>query len=179
MLSLGRYRRHMSVTSRCLFLSCWARLDPAVATVVAHAIDGRVLHRSVVNVVDVGDVYIRHRAVIEEVSIVPASSRKADAEVTEPIIDSAIKTHLRTPIAFVEDKCTTAPAPPPRRPQEADLWCHNPGAGHPVVIGDIVIPIPVTWSPDITIAGTNRLLINRQRWRPDRDRYSELRQSAR
>src|SRR3984885_5964608 len=180
MLSLSRHWGHMSLTGRRLFLRCGARLDPSVAPVVAYAVDRRVVDdRRVVNVVDVGDVHIRHCAVIKEMSIVPTSAGKTHAEVTESIIDSAVATHLRTPATLVEDKRTTTPAPPPWGPEEADLRRLAPSARHPVVIAGIVIPVPVTRSPDVTVARANGLLIYRQRRRCDRDRYSELRQSSR
>src|ERR1700691_678797 len=170
----------MPPTRGRLFLGCRARLNPSIAPVVAHTVYRRVVHyRRVVNVMDVSNIHIGHRLVIEEVSIVPTSAGKTYAEVTESVVDSTVKTHLRTPKALVEGKCTTTPAPPARGPQEADLRCHHPSARHPVVIGDVVIPIPVTGRPEITIAGANGLLIHRQRWRPYRDRYSELRQSPR
>src|SRR5580658_1559320 len=180
MLSLRGYWRHMSLIGRRFFLRRWTRLNPPGAPVVAHAVYRRAVHhRRVVNVVDVGDVHIGGRAVIEEVSIVPTSARKTHAEVTESITDPAIEPNLGPPVTLVKDKCVTTPAPVAWGPEESDFWRHYPSARYPVVIAGIVIPIPVTGRPDITVAWANGLLIHRQRRRSDRDRYSELRQRRR
>src|SRR6202044_1102552 len=114
--------------------------------------------------------------VIEKVSVIPAAAREAHAEIAESIVDPTIKSYGRPPEAFVEHKCVAAPTPPARGPEKPDFRRHYPRAGHPVVIADIVIPIPVSRSPDVAIAWANWLLIHRQRRRPNCDCYSELRE---
>src|SRR5580658_5629997 len=160
----------MSLLGRCLLFGSWTRFDPSVAAVITHAIYRRVVHHGrVVNIVNVRHIHIRHRLVVEEVTIVPTSAGEAHAEITESIINPAIETDLRAPEPLVENERLTAPAPPSRGPEEADFRRHHPRARHPEVIGCIIVPIPVTGSPDITVTRANGLLIHGQRWRPDRD----------
>src|SRR5258708_4835598 len=176
MLSLSTHRRQMS-SAPCLFVSRRrARIDPTVATVEAHAIfDAIVDHCRVVHVVDIGHVHIGHGTVVKEVSIVPTSAFETLAEVTKSVIDPAIKTNFRAPETFVPEEYIPAPTPPARGPQETDFRSEHPRARHPVVILTVVIPIPVSRRPDITLAWTNGLLIYRQRRRSECNRYSELR----
>src|SRR5579863_9619418 len=92
MLSLYGDRRDVPLIRRRFFLRCGACFYSSVATVVANPIHGDVIDRRVVNVVDIGDVHIAHGAVIEKMSIVPASARKTHAEIPESIVDSTIET---------------------------------------------------------------------------------------
>src|SRR5580658_4173435 len=174
MLVLCGYRWNMPIMFRRFLLRRWTRVDPSIATVVTHSINRGGVDRCVVDVVDVGDVHIHDGAVIEEMSIVPASARKARAEITESIIDPAVKPYCRSPVTFMKNECRTAPTPPARSPQKADFGSQHPRARHPEVVGGVVIPIPITGCPEITIARANRLLIHRQcRW-TNCDSHSEL-----
>jgi len=176
MLSLGRYRRNVPPIGRRFLLRRGTCLHPSVASVEAHPVHRDVIDGRVVNVVDIGDIHIGDGAVIEKVSVIPAAAGEAHAEIAESIVDPTIKSYGRPPEAFVEHKCVAAPTPPARSPEEADFGRHYPRARHPVVIANIVIPIPVSWSPDIAITRANWLLIHRQRRGPNCDCYSELRE---
>src|ERR1700683_3483810 len=138
MLSLGGYRCNVPPLRRRFFLRRRTRADPSVAPVVTHTIHGVVHNCFVVNVVNVGDVYVHHRAVIEKVSTIPTSAGESHAEVAEPIVDTAIKTYCRTPEPFMPQKCFATPAPPARGPQKSNLRRDNPCARHPIVIRNIV-----------------------------------------
>src|SRR5580658_2858121 len=176
MLRLGSHRRNVPPTCRGFLLSCGTCLDSPIASVVAHPIHSDVIDRGVVNIVDVGDVHICDGAVIEEMSIVPAPAREAHPEVAESVVDAAIKSYRRPPKTLVENKRVAAPSPPARSPEETDFRRHHPRARHPVVIAEIVIPIPVSRRPDVAVTWAKWLLIHRQGRRPDCDRYSELRE---
>src|SRR5579864_335364 len=175
MLSLSTYWREVSLTLRSLFLVRRARIDPTAAAVVAHAVHGGVVdHGRVVNVVNVGHVHIVHRTVVEEPVVVPTSTFVAISEVAETIIDPAIETDSRAPIALMKQKSIATPTPIPRSPEEAGFRRQHPRAGYPVVISVIVIVGPVAGRPDITLGGAKRLFVHRQgRW-ADPDRYAHL-----
>ena len=118
-LSLSAYWRDVSLTLRSLFLPRRTRIDTTVAAVVADAIHGPVVdHGRVVNVAYVGHVHIVHRAIVEKTVVVPPPAFISIAEVAEAIIDPAIETDSRTPIAFMEQKSVAAPAPITRGPEE-------------------------------------------------------------
>jgi hypothetical protein len=122
MLRLGRYWG--SVVRACggLFLRIRLRRYSTVATVVADAVHRRVIdHGGVVNVVNVGYIYVIHRAVIVEMVVFPTPALVTVAEVTEAIVNSTIETYPRAPVAFMEDKPFASPTPPAGCPEKADL----------------------------------------------------------
>src|SRR5579864_1131375 len=174
MLSLSTYWRDVSLTLRSLFLPRRARVDPTIAAVVADPVHGGVVdHGRVVNIVNVGHVHIVHGTVVEKPVVVPTSAFISVAEVAEAIVDSAIETDSRTPIAFMEQKSVAAPAPIARGPEETGFRRQHPRTGHPVVVSVIVIVGPVTRRPDIALGGAQGLFIHRQgRWsNPDQDAH--------
>ena len=102
-----------------LFLRRWPSRDAALAAVVAHTVDRGVVynHGTVdVGVVDDGRIHIQNRGVIAEDTPVPAAAAEAGSEVSEPIVDAAIKADLRGPIALVKEERIVFPAPPGRSP---------------------------------------------------------------
>src|SRR2546425_7002082 len=144
MLSLIRDRREMSLTRERLLLARRTRADATVAAVVADAVHGGAVdHGGVVNIVNGGDVHIRHRAVVEKPAAFPASAVVAVAEVSEAVVDAAVETDLRTPITFIENKSVAEPGPVTGGPVVADSRGAHPGAGHPVVVAEIVVVGPV------------------------------------
>jgi len=106
----------VSLMRSSIFLGSWASVYPAVAVVadvsVVRHIDSRVVH--VVNHVDV---HMIDGRVIEEMPTVPTSAQITAAEVPEAVIDPAIKTYGRAPIAIIEKKPGAAPAPVGRGPR--------------------------------------------------------------
>ncbi len=111
MLSLNCDRRYMSLMRRRLVLSRWSRVDPAVASVVADAVHcGVVDHRSVIRVVNVRDIHVVHRTVVLELSVVPTAAFIALTAVAVAIVDPAVETYVRTPVAFIESVSAVSPA---------------------------------------------------------------------
>ena len=142
------------------------RPDPARATVVADAINGNVIHhRSVVSVVNIGDVNIVDSAVVIERSIAPCSARVSIAGVAKTVVDASVKADMRPPVTRMPQERLTTPSPVTMRPQNADLRRHHPGSGYPEIAFRPVCPI--TRGPDITDTGAKRLRIYRQRRRSD------------
>src|SRR5580658_2452036 len=175
MLSLSRYRRDMPLVCGGLFLSGGTRVDASVAAVITDACDRGVLDDPrVVNVVDHRNIHVVYGRVVEKVPVVPATAFVPVTNVTEAVVDPAIKANGRTPITFVKDEGSATPTPIGGRPKEADLRGLYPGAGHPVVIANVIIVSPVSRSPDIAVARAKRLLIDGQLWRGDRNRYGDL-----
>lgn len=110
----------MAVVLCYQFLTARPDIDAAPSTVIADAIHCEVIgHIAVVDVGDVCSADIDHRPVIEEGPASPFSAHKAYAGVTEPIINAAVEAYVGTPVACVPEKCSSAPAPVPRRPQHA------------------------------------------------------------
>ena len=142
-----------------LFLSRWTPVDPTVAAVVTDPVHcGVVDHRGVVNIVNLGDVDVVHRTVVVKLSVLPASAFIAVTKVSVAVTDPAIETYLRTPVAIIEDLSVADPTPIGWSPEQTGFRSHYPCARHPVVIVVGVGPVP--GCPEITIAGTKRLLVD-------------------
>jgi hypothetical protein len=148
----------------------------AFSAVVADTSHVPLIDRSVVHIVNDGDVHVVDGAIVVEASPVPTSAFITVAEVAVSIIDSAIETYDRAPEAFIKDESTAAPSPVSRSPQETELGSQHPCAGNPIVIVEIGVPGPVAGSPDETVAGANGLFVNGQIWRrkPNRDAHGDL-----
>ncbi len=175
MLRLGSYRRDMPLAHSGLISGSWPRRRATITTVEAGAPRRRIVdYRCVVHIVDIGDVYIVNGPVIKEPSIVPAATLVALAEVPIAIVDSAVEADLRPPKALMEYISPTFPTPPARRPQVADRWSQHPGTRHPVIVVEVIVVSPIAGSPDVTVAGAQRLCINRQGRRSKRDRHCQL-----
>src|ERR1700722_19591451 len=104
MLRLRSDRRNVTFMLEGLLLRCRARLDTAVAAVIADSILRPVYDCSVVDIVYLGDVHIHHSSVVEKVSAVPAAACEAHAEVTEAVINAAVEPDMRPPEALVKEK---------------------------------------------------------------------------
>src|SRR5271167_1128014 len=179
LLGLSRHGRNVFFARRGLFLRCRPCCYPTVAAVVADAVHRRVVdHGGVVNVVNVSDVYVIHRAVIVEMVVFPTPALVTVAEVTEAIVNSAIETDHWSPEAFMEDKPFASPTPPAGSPEKADLRGQDPGSRHPVVVAKVGIIRPVARGPDVTVGWARRLHIHRKRGRTERNYHAELRKGC-
>ena len=176
MLGLHRQTPLVALMRRHLFLPGWTRLDPARSAVVADV--SRVIHDHgpVINIPDIGDADVGDRAVVIEISPAPFAPDESHAGVAESVIDSAIKSDVRTPVSRVPAVVSVAPSPVAGGPKHAD-WRHHPRARHPV-IAVVIVPGPVARRPVISRAGADGLRINRQRGRPDayRNAHRDLRE---
>ena len=155
MLRLRRHRRNMSLARHCLLFRPRASIDAAVAAVVAHAVDRvavPVNDRGVVNVVDVGHIDVVDRTVVEKPPVLPPAALVTLAEIPIAIVNAAIKTYLRRPVAFVEEEAAAAPRPVSRRPEQARTGCQYPCSRNPVVVGVVVVISPISRRPDVPLA---------------------------
>ena len=115
----------MALVLRGIFFTRGTLSDPALAAVVADVGLGPHVDALLVHIVNV-DVDVQHRTIVEKVIVVPASALKSMAEIAEAIVDPAIKSHVRAPVAGVEKVNAVAPAPVSGRPQKADFRSFDP-----------------------------------------------------
>src|SRR5271157_953450 len=164
MLRLSGCGRDMSLTCRSLVFRPRTRSDPTIAAVVADPVHRGVVvdHRGVVNVVNVGDVYVVHRTVVIKLPVLPTSTLVAFSEVSVAVTDSSVETYLLTPVPVIEDISVAAPTPIGWSPEQTGFRSHHPRTRHPVVIVEVVAVSPVPGCPEITVAGTERLLVDGQ-----------------
>src|SRR5208337_21336 len=112
MLGLSGNGRNMTLMLSGFLLRPRTRFNAAGTAVIADVIHRDIVyHGFVVHVMDVDDVNIGHRTVVEEVVVVPASTFEAETEIAEAVDDSAIETDMRTPPAVMEKIHAVAPAP--------------------------------------------------------------------
>src|SRR5271156_35949 len=173
MLRLSRYRPNVTSARRRFFFRRRTRVDSAMP-VEAHVRIVPYVHVLVVNVVKAA-AHVPNRRVVEEMPAFPTSPIEAVAEVAEAVVNPAVKTNRRPPIPAGKNKRAVVPAPPARRPQEAHFRRFYPRAGHPIIVGSIVVIIPVPRSPEVAVARGDWLLVNRYRRRPDSNRHADLR----
>ena len=156
MLSLLGYRPTTFATSGSLLFGSGARVDPAVAAVVADAVNPLV-HSGVVNVVDGVGVHAVHRRVVEKPPVFPAAAFITITEVSKAIVDATIETYRQAPVAFIEHESVAAPTPVAWSPQVPGFGSHHPCARYPVILA---IPSPISGRPHITVAGADGLLVD-------------------
>ena len=159
MLRLRSHRADVVLVGVSLLLRRGPRFDTASTAVVAHACFGDIGHRRVVGVVNYGGVYVSDICVVGKVTTFPATPFITDTAVAEAVIDATVEANLRPPISFMENECTSAPAPIPRGPKEADLWRFYPCTRHPVISILIVIS-PVAGSPQVALGRADWLHVN-------------------
>src|SRR5271166_201956 len=149
----------MTLMCRGLFRCRRASVNPAVPAVVADVVvRGVVDDGLVVNIVNIRDVYVIHRAVVVETAVIPISALIADATVAEAIVDAAVKADIRAPVAFIPGKGVAAPTPITRRPEKANLGSHHPRTRHPEV--PFLSVSPVAGRPQVTVGWSHGLLVN-------------------
>jgi hypothetical protein len=166
-LRLRGGRRNVLLACHGLFLRGRSRGSPARAAVEADISYSRVVDDGFV--VDVGDVHateIVHGRVVSEDAVAPVAALVAGAHIAETVIDAAVESDMRPPIATVEDVHALTPAPIARGPEQTDGRRLHPGSRHPVIaLGTIS---PKAGRPDVAGVGNFRLIVERQLRRRDR-----------
>src|ERR1700752_5281106 len=143
-------------------------VDPSMAAIEADPRSAVIVHHSrVVRVVDYRHVHIVHRAVVIKMVVLPPPTFIPVAEVSESIINPAIESNDRAPIAFVKVVPPAAPGPIARRPEESRPRRQHPGPRHPVII--VPTPRPISGRPNVSLARADRLLVNGQLRRGQRN----------
>ena len=101
----------------------------------------------------------------------PSSAVVAVPPVAVAVIDSAVESDGRSPVAVVEEVIAAVVGPVSWRPQESDARRKDPGARDPVITG---IVGPVARRPNIAWGWGVGLLIYRYRGWRDPNRYADL-----
>src|SRR5208283_4825123 len=97
---------------RGLFRSGRSSVNSTLAAVVTDMVHcGVVDYGLVVNIVNVRDVHVVHRAVVVEGPVIPISAFIADTTIAEAVVDATVEADMRTPVAFIPREGTPAPAP--------------------------------------------------------------------
>ncbi len=167
LLALRGDRRSVGFVGETFLLGGGTDLHSTLSAVEGHV---RVVDddRLVIDVGDVGDVYVGDGAVVEEVAFAPLATLEAVAAVAEAVVDAAVEADLRSPVAFVEGVDAVIPSPVAGSPEQAGLGSFHPGAGNPVV-AVVVTPGPIAGGPEVAFAGADGLRVNRQRGRTEAD----------
>jgi len=125
-------------------------------TSISHVV---INHSTAVNVGTM-EVNVSHGAVVVEVVTVPIAAKIAGSDITEPVINTAIKADMKAPVPMVEPIPATIETPVRRSPESAIVRRRAPDSGNPVVATST--PTPVTGRPDVVRFGSRRLIIIRQ-----------------
>jgi hypothetical protein len=171
MFCLRGYGRDMPLMCGSFFLRSGARVDAAASAIEANAGNVCFVHSRVIHIVNNVDVYVEHRAVIEEVSVIPAPAFETVAKVTEAIVDPAVETHLRTPVTIIENVPAVSPTPIAGGPEKTYFRSQHPSSWHPEIT--VIAVSPVSGGPEVAVAGTYWLFVNRQLGRSDGYRYTD------
>ena len=129
-------------------------------------------HRLVIHIVNLGDVHVVHSPVVVEIVPPPVSALITFSTVPIAVIYSAIETDARSPVTVIPSVRSVVPSPVSGCPQIAGRRRKHPCARHPVIIFIVFAVSPVAGRPDIIVAGTNRLYVDRQGGGRDSDGYS-------
>lgn len=117
----------------------------------------------------------QHGRVVAENVPGPHSAQKADADVAEAVVHTAVKSDVRTPVSFMPHIDSVDESPIPRRPQQTHCWRQHPHARNPEIPRIAVSPI--SRCPKVTGRRTNRHLRHRdyrKNRRRDPDRHQHL-----
>ncbi len=166
MLSLHRCWSDVALAQGRFLSSIGARVDSAVAAVIADAVHGDIVHHGfVIDIVYVGYVHTVDVLVVIKIATAPVSALVAVACITETIVDAAVETYLRAPISNVPHVSGTTPSPVARCPQKADLGSEYPRSRHPEIA--FIAIRPIARSPNVAGTRAIGLLVHRQGRRCD------------
>jgi len=163
------------------FRGGWLRGGAAGTAIEAGAIDGSVVvdDRGVVSVMNNGGVHVSDRGVVVIDASAPFATDEADTAVAEAVVDAAVETDVRSPIAGVKEVRSATPAPIAGGPEIAGRGSENPSAGNPEVA--VIAVCPIAGSPDVADGWADGLHIDGKRGWPDVNAYADrdLRRSCR
>jgi hypothetical protein len=158
---LKRGWRLVLLVSRHLFCLGRAGVDSASAAVVAYPVHICVVdHRRVVNVVNVGDVYVVHRTIVVKLPVLPTPALIAGTAITIAVIHTSVEADVTAPVAAVPLIGIATPTPVTWSPEQANRGCHHPRTRYPEVA--FISVGPVAGRPQITRGGDYRLRVYRQ-----------------
>jgi hypothetical protein len=155
----------MSLTCGSLFFRPRSSRDSTLTSVVTYVVHGDVADddRLVVDVPNICNVV--YGSVVKEDPTIPVTSLIAKTRVAETVVDAAVESDARAPVALMINEHAIAPSPITRSPQESGLRYQDPRPRHPEI--SIITVSPVSGCPDVALARANRLHIHGQRRRSD------------
>src|SRR5215469_7215781 len=144
------------------------------AAVVAHMIHcrGVVDHRRVVRVVNVGNIHVVYGLIVIKSLAAPISSLIADARIPKAINHATVEADCWPPKTDLPYVAAAIPRPVAWGPHQIWFRRLHPGPWHPVIA--IRTVRPVARGPDISIIGTNRLVVDRENRRSDSNGHGNL-----
>jgi len=174
MLGLRRGHRDMPFAREPFLFGSRSGTESAGATVIADTVCAHVVDDCPrIRVVDDRAIHVHDRGVVVEVVASPVSALEACANVAESVIHTTVESDICSPVTSVPGERTVVPAPVSGSPEDANFRCLHPGSRDPVIVAILGVPGPIAGRPKITIAGTDRLGVNRQNRRCNRDRHSD------
>ncbi len=137
----------------------WPRSRPAISAVKAHTVRrAAAQYRLAIHVVNDVSIHVVDDAVVVKRSMIPIPASVSDAGIAETVVDAAVKSDLRTPIAFMPQVRAAAPAPIPRSPSSPGPlenllaergWLPRPGPAF--VMTAAIADIPVRTDTDVQL----------------------------
>jgi hypothetical protein len=85
--------------------------------------------------VDIAAVHVHDRRCCSEAVAAPLAAGKAEAAVTEAVVDAAVIADVPSPVAFMEEETAAFPTPVAGSPEQARSGSGHPRAGNPIVAG--------------------------------------------
>jgi hypothetical protein len=173
MLGLFRCGLYVLLVYCLLLCRAWCGSGTAGAAVVTDIIG--VVDNDGFIYIDIANIaaHIHHCSVVKECAIAPFAAAKSHAAESIAVVHAAIVANLGPPVTLIKLKDTICPTPIARRPKQTRHRWLNPTTRNPVISSSIA-PMPVTRRPHIAGLWDNRLVINGQWWRCNRDREEYL-----
>jgi len=161
-LNLCRYGSRSRIVHHRQFLRRRPRTNTSAAAVIAYAIALAIRHRIVINIMDIGDIYIVDRAIVSQCAVIPVRAVVAAPRVSKSIVNTTVEADGLSPIPTVPAVIAAVETPVRRCPESVDPRRHHPHARNPVVIRLLITPI--AGRPLIIVTGALRLAVFRK-WR--------------
>jgi hypothetical protein len=122
--------------------------------------------------------HAHHCGVIAEHAAHPNAAQEPNAGISESVVNAAVKSDMRAPVAFVPNVHGTLEPPVSGSPEQPDGRRLYPHARNPK-IPRFAVP-PITRRPQVPGSRADRLLIYRKHWRCDANPHShDLRHGCR
>ena len=155
----------------------WSRVNSTWAIKADTIVDTSVADHCTVNVgiVDDGRINVPNRCIILKGVALPSTAGEARSVVTVAIVNTSVKSNVRTPISAVPTIVAVRKGPVTRGPKVSRAGNLHPSARHPEIT--VISVGPVTGIPKISFLRTRWLLVN-DKWRRrncNQDRLSEKR----
>src|SRR5215469_10270745 len=164
--------RGMLLTRRRYLLGGRLRSRAAGSAVEAYIRHRRAVdHCLIVDVCNIDATEIVDGLIVVEDAVLPITTLVADASIAEAVVDAAIETDVRTPIAGMQHVDAIAPPPIGRRPQQADSGWQHPCARHPVITLRTICP--EAGRPDVADVRHRRLIVDGEQGRGDLNRDTD------